>query len=90
MLPKLDTPTYRLTLPSTKEEIQYRPFLVKEQKLLMMAQESNDAKQMIDTVSKLVTTCTFEKVDASKSPVFDVEYLFMLYDGISQPIFFFI
>ena len=48
MLPKLDTPTYRLTLPSTGEEIQYRPFLVKEQKLLMMAQESEDDQQIID------------------------------------------
>ena len=51
MLPKLDTPTYRLTLPSTKKEIQYRPFLVKEQKLLMMAQESEDDNQVIDMVS---------------------------------------
>ena len=49
-LPKLDTPTYRLTIPSTREEIQYRPFLVKEQKLLMMAQESEDEQQIIDTV----------------------------------------
>ena len=82
-LPKLETPTYELQLPSTGGKIKYRPFLVKEQKLLMMAQESNDAKQMIDTVSKLVTTCTFEKVDASKSPVFDVEYLFLQIRGKS-------
>jgi len=52
MLPKLDTPTYRLKLPSTKEEIQYRPFLVKEQKLLMMAQESEDDNQVVDMVSQ--------------------------------------
>ena len=49
-LPKLDTPTYRLTLPSTGEEIQYRPFLVKEQKLLMMAQESEEDQQIVDAV----------------------------------------
>ena len=65
MLPKLDTPTYRLTLPSTKKEIQYRPFLVKEQKLWMMAQESEDDNQVIDMVSQVVSACTFEKIDAS-------------------------
>ena len=59
MLPKLDTPTYRLTLPSTKEEIEYRPFLVKEQKLLMMAQESEDDNEIVDTVSQIVNACTF-------------------------------
>ena len=73
-LPKLETPTYELQLPSTGGKIKYRPFLVKEQKLLMMAQESNDAKQMIDTVSKLVTTCTFEKVDASKFEPFEEKH----------------
>ena len=62
MLPKLDTPTYRLTLPSTKEEIQYRPFLVKEQKLLMMAQESENENEIIDMVSQIVNACTFEKI----------------------------
>ena len=76
-LPKLDTPTYRLTLPSTREEIQYRPFLVKEQKLLLMAQESEDDQQIIDTVSSLVRTCTFEKIDADSSPMFDIEYVFL-------------
>ena len=59
MLPKLDTPTYRLTLPSTKEEIQYRPFLVKEQKLLMMAQESENDNEVVDMVSQIVNACTF-------------------------------
>ena len=77
MLPKLDTPTYRLTLPSTKKEIQYRPFLVKEQKLLMMAQESEDERQVIDTVGKLVSSCTFEKIDSDNSPLFDIEYVFL-------------
>ena len=76
-LPKLDTPTYRLTIPSTREEIQYRPFLVKEQKLLLMAQESEDDQQIIDTVSSLVRTCTFEKIDADSSPMFDIEYIFL-------------
>ena len=83
MLPKLDTPTYRLTLPSTGEEIQYRPFLVKEQKLLMMAQESEDDQQILDAVTSLVRTCTFDKIDANNSPMFDVEYIFLQIRGKS-------
>ena len=82
-LPKLDTPTYRLTLPSTGEEIQYRPFLVKEQKLLMMAQESEDDQQLVDAVTSLVGTCTFDKVDANDSPMFDIEYIFLQIRGKS-------
>ena len=82
-LPKLDTPTYRLTIPSTREEIQYRPFLVKEQKLLMMAQESEDEQQIIDTVGKLVSSCTFDKIDSDNSPLFDIEYVFLKIRGKS-------
>jgi len=83
MLPKLDTPTYRLTLPSTKEEIEYRPFLVKEQKLLMMAQESEDDNEIVDTVSQIVNACTFEKIDVNQSPMFDIEYIFLKIRGKS-------
>ena len=83
MLPKLDAPTYRLTLPSTGEEIQYRPFLVKEQKLLMMAQESEEDQQIVDAVTSLVRTCTFDKIDADNSPMFDVEYIFLQIRGKS-------
>ena len=83
MLPKLDTPTYRLTLPSTGDEIQYRPFLVKEQKILMMAQESEDDQQILDAVTSLVRTCTFDKIDANNSPMFDVEYIFLQIRGKS-------
>jgi len=83
MLPKLDTPTYRLTLPSTGDEIQYRPFLVKEQKLLMMAQESENDNQVVDTVSQIVNACTFEKIDVNTSPMFDIEYIFLQIRGKS-------
>ena len=58
-LPKLNTPTYELELPSTAEKIKYRPFLVKEQKILMMAQESSDEKQVADAMGNLVSSCTF-------------------------------
>ena len=76
-LPKLNTPTYSLVLPSTGEEIKFRPFLVKEQKLLMLAQESEDNKEMLDTVVKIVSSCTFNKVDPTHSPLFDIEYVFL-------------
>ena len=76
-LPKLNTPTYSLVLPSTGEEIKFRPFLVKEQKLLMLAQESENNKEMLDTVVKIVSSCTFNKVDPTHSPLFDIEYVFL-------------
>ena len=76
-LPKLKTPEYKLLVPSTQEEISYRPFLVKEQKILMIAHESEDEKSISDALSKLVSECTFGSIDASKSPMFDVEYIFL-------------
>ena len=82
-LPKLDTPTYELEQPSTGEKIKYRPFLVKEQKTLMMAQESKDDKQVRDALASLISGCTFEAVDPFKIPIFDVEYLFLRIRGKS-------
>ena len=76
-LPKLTTPTYELVLPSTGEKIKFRPFLVKEQKLLMMAEESKDEKQISEMIQQLIGSCTFGKVDAIVSPIFDVEYVFL-------------
>ena len=76
-LPKLDTPVHTLVLPSTGQEIKYRPFLVKEQKLLMMAQESEEDDQMYHIMSNIVRACTFDKVDADTVPLFDIEYVFL-------------
>ena len=76
-LPKLDTPKYQLTLPSTGQNIEYRPFLVKEQKILMMAQESEDEDMIMRGMSDLVSSCTFNKLDANKLPIFDIEYVFL-------------
>ena len=76
-LPKLETPVYTLNLPSTDEEIKFRPFLVKEQKRIMMAQESDDINETIDTVNQLISDCTFNKVDGTKIPMFDAEYIFL-------------
>ena len=76
-LPKLDTPTYTLELPSTGEEIKYSPFLVKEQKTLLILQESEDKRDIINGLQKIVTDCTFDKLNMSKMPIFDFEYLFL-------------
>ena len=72
-LPKLQTTEHKLTVPSTQEEIKFRPFLVKEQKILMIAQESGDEKQIADAMEKLVSNCTFGDINASTAPMFDVE-----------------
>ena len=76
-LPKLNTPTYELEIPSTDEKIKYRPFLVKEEKILLMAMESKDNAQIINAVKDIVLSCTFEKVDVSTMPMFDMEYIFL-------------
>ncbi len=76
-LPKLNTPQYQLELPSTGGKIKYRPFLVKEQKLLMMAQESENETEVSDAISSIITSCTEGVIDAKNSPLFDVEYVFL-------------
>ena len=76
-LPKLNTPTYELEIPSTDEKIKYRPFLVKEEKILMIAMESKDNAQIINAVQEIVESCTFNKIDVGELPMFDVEYLFL-------------
>jgi len=82
-LPKINTPTYELELPSTAEKIKYRPFLVKEQKLLLMAQETGKEEDVANVIGDLVESCTFGKIDSKLSPIFDVEYLFLRIRGKS-------
>jgi len=82
-LPKLDTPVYELEQPSTGDTIKYRPFLVKEQKTLMMASESNDDKQVKEALAGLISNCTFSKIDPFKIPIFDIEFLFLRIRGKS-------
>ena len=76
-LPKLTTPTYELEIPSTDEKIKYRPFLVKEEKILMMAMESKASADITQAVKDIVSECTFHKIDISNMPMFDVEYIFL-------------
>ena len=82
-LPKLETPTYTLTLPSTGEEIKYRPFLVKEQKRLLLAQDSKDEDEVIDAMSALIKDCTFDGVNPKSCSLFDAEYIFLRVRGKS-------
>ena len=82
-LPKLQNPTYETELPSSGEKIKYRPFLIKEQKLLLLAQENNNQEDTFRAIGQLITACTFDKIDAQKSPIFDIEYLFLRIRGKS-------
>ena len=82
-LPQLNTSTYELELPSTGETVKYRPFLVKEQKLLMIAQESGEDKQIEQAFANIIKDCTFEKIDPYRIPLFDVEFLFLRIRGKS-------
>ena len=76
-LPKLTTPTYELEIPSTDEKIKYRPFLVREEKILMMAMESKKSADVVQAVKDIVSECTFNKISIDTMPMFDVEYIFL-------------
>lgn len=76
-LPKIEVPTYKLTLPSEDRVVEFRPFLVKEEKILMMAMEEKNDAQMKSAVRDLINSCTFGKLEVTKLPLFDIEYLFL-------------
>ena len=76
-LPVLEAPKYSLVVPSTKKKIQYRPFLVKEEKILMIAQESESENQILQAVKDIIESCTFSKIDVNKIPMYDLEYIFL-------------
>ena len=82
-LPKLVTPEYSMVVPSTGEEIKYRPFLVKEEKILLMALETEDQNQINDAVLNIVSECTFGKISGADTPVFDMELAFVRIRGKS-------
>lgn len=75
-LPVMSTPTYELIIPSTKKKVKYRPFLVKEEKTLLIAQQSEDPNVMVHTIKELIASCTFGKVDVEDLAMFDIEYIF--------------
>ena len=82
-LPKLNTVTYDLKLPSSGQKLEYRPFLVKEQKALMIAQESGDNKQIEKAFAQIINDCILDDVDPYTLPMFDVEYIFLRIRGKS-------
>ncbi len=76
-LPKLETPKYELTIPSTKKEVGYRPFLVKEEKILLIAQEAGGESDLLMAMKDVVTSCTFGEINISNLASFDLEYIFL-------------
>ena len=77
-LPLLQATTYTLTIPSIGKEVKYRPFLVKEQKALLTAQQSEDTRVMVDTLKAVISGCIYDKtIDVSKLSTFDLEFIFM-------------
>jgi Zn finger protein HypA/HybF involved in hydrogenase expression len=75
-LPMQQAPLYTVTIPSSKKEVKYRPFLVKEEKALLIAQQSEDSKVMIDTLKQVLVNCIQDKIDPNDLAIFDCEYLF--------------
>ena len=83
-LPKISTPTYELVLPSTGKTVKYRPFLVKEEKVLVIALESEDNKQITNAIKAVLKSCVLTKgVKVETLPTFDIEYLFLNIRGKS-------
>lgn len=76
-LPKLASAKYDLTLPSTGEKVEYRPFLVREEKILMIAQQSGAQEDILKGVEQIIDACTFSKLNVSTLPMFDLEYIFL-------------
>ena len=83
-LPKITTPTYELVLPSTGKKIKYRPFLVKEEKVLILALESNDVTQITNAIKTTLKDCiTTRGIKVDELPTFDIEYIFLNVRGKS-------
>ena len=83
-LPKIATPTYELVLPSTGKKINYRPFLVKEEKLLVLALETEDTKQITTAIKAVIKSCIQTRgIKVENLPTFDIEYIFLNIRGKS-------
>ena len=82
-LPIIETPRYELTLPSSDVQVQFRPFIVKEEKILLIAMESKDNNEIINATKDILKACTFDKLDIDTLPMFDIEYLLLQIRGKS-------
>ena len=76
-LPKIETPKYNLVIPSTKKKLSFRPFLVKEEKILLLAQQSDNEEDQLEAVKSIIESCTFDKIKADDLTSYDIEYLFL-------------
>ena len=76
-LPKIKSPIFELTLPSTNTPVKYRPFLVKEQKILLMALESQEQGEMFRAIKQIIGNCAIDEIDVDQLPMFDLEYFFL-------------
>lgn len=77
-LPKLNTPSYSVTLPSTGKQIKYRPFLVKEEKILLLAQETGSPEEQLNAIKELITVCTYNALDINTLTDVDIQYLMLM------------
>jgi hypothetical protein len=75
-LPMMNTPTYNMVVPSSGVSVKFRPFLVKEEKALLIAQQSEDLMVMVDTLKSVIKTCVLDNIDVNKLATFDIEYMF--------------
>lgn len=75
-LPMMNTPTYNMVVPSSGLSVKFRPFLVKEEKALLIAQQSEDLMVMVDTLKGVIKTCVLDNIDVNKLATFDIEYMF--------------
>ena len=82
-LPMQSTPTFNLVVPSTGKTVRYRPFLVKEEKALLIAQQTEDMKVMVDTLRQVLRGCIMDDIDVNKLATFDLEYMFLQIRGKS-------
>lgn len=76
-LPVLETPTYFMELPSTKERLKFRPFLVKEEKILLIAMQEEDGDVLFEAIRQIIKNCTFGQVDVDALTTYDLEYIFL-------------
>lgn len=76
-LPKLTVPTFKLKIPSTGKEIKYRPFLSKEEKILMLVKQSDNSEMVMESMRDIINVCTFNTIDVDSLSIFDIEYIFL-------------
>jgi len=77
-LPNISTPSFTAKLPTTGQEISYRPFLVKEEKILLMAMEGGDKTEIRKAIDNIVSSCVLDDIDVTKVPMIDIEYIFLM------------